>query len=302
MPRNTLLALILLLACPPLAAQNLLPTPGFPNDLSGWQNGALFITPAHSPLDVAGDPASGSARITNTAAQDRGGGHGLVTCVRVTPGAVYDIGALIRIPSGQAHDGIAQIAGFFFADDSCAGDSNDGFGSDSVEDVFDEWVLVQGRSIVAPPAARSAWILLFTRKIGDGGSFTALFDDVRFCPTGTCALQLGDRLQSVEIPGFRFRVTIETAAGAVPGTMEPVCLDETLCVSGALPGRVEAQLRVIGPRPNGHLWFQVVRFTPSRLVVEAEQLATGVVRDYVLEAIGPADRPVSLEDRTAFLP
>lgn len=306
MARRGLLVSTLLawtLAGAPLPAQNLLANPGFPAGLAEWvNNGPAIISAVHSSLDVAGDPGSGSAEITNTAPDDNGGGQGILQCVPVTPGAAYDTGAFIRIPSGQAHDAIAQVAGFFFEGDDCTLPTAGGFGSSAVSELKDEWVLSQARSIVAPPTARSAWITLWVRKVGDGGGVTVLFDDARFCPAGTCALQLGDVLETVEIPGFRFRVTIETAGGAVPGVMEPVCLAETLCVSGALPGRVEAQLRVIGPRPNGFLWLQVVRFTPSRLVVEAEQLATGKVRHYVLEAIGPADRPVSLEDRTAFLP
>lgn len=300
----TVLSLVLPLAAgSPLLAQNLLPNAGFDANLSPWENGnSVYIDLERSPLDVAGDPGSGSAEVTNTAADFRGGGNGLETCVPVTPGAAYDLGGFVRIPSGQVDDGDASLAGFFWDDGSCDGSILDSFSSGAASDIFDEWVLVQDLSLVAPPAARSASIVLFNRKTVDGGSFTVLFDDPRFCPTGTCGLQLGETLQSVEVPGFRFRVTVETATDAIPGAMEPVCLDETLCVSGAKPGRVEAQIRTIGPRPNGFLWLQVVRFTPSRLVVEAEQLATGKVRYYVLESIGPGDRPVSLEDRTAFQP
>lgn len=101
-------------------------------------------------------------------------------------------------------------------------------------------------------------------------------------------------------PDFRFRVTIDdTRAGA----REPSCLPETVCVSGALPGRSEAYIRILGPRPNGYLWPTIIRFTPARLVVEIRQLSSGQTKTYELPAV-PAgvDELSGLQDRTGFLP
>lgn len=104
-------------------------------------------------------------------------------------------------------------------------------------------------------------------------------------------------------PDFRFRVTIGEPGDQRTGTREPSCLPETVCVSGALPGRSEAFLRIIGPRPNGFLWPTIVRFTPSRLVVDVRQVSTGETQTYVLPAVPPGvDDLPGLQDRTGFLP
>jgi hypothetical protein len=74
-------------------------------------------------------------------------------------------------------------------------------------------------------------------------------------------------------------------------------------MSGALAGRSELFVRIVGPRPNGFLWPTLVRFTPSRVEVWIEQLATGDVRHYVLPASGPGDDTLpGLQDRTGFQP
>lgn len=104
-------------------------------------------------------------------------------------------------------------------------------------------------------------------------------------------------------PDFHFRVTIGQPGDTRPGTREPSCQPETVCVSGAVPGRSEAFLRILGPRPNGFLWPTIVRFTPSRLVVEMRQLSTGQTRTYVLPAVPPGtEELLGLQDRTGFQP
>lgn len=109
---------------------------------------------------------------------------------------------------------------------------------------------------------------------------------------------------SPAFPGFRFWVRITDQQGAVlPNRREAACLGETICVSGALPGRSEVFLRVIGPRPNGYLWPVVVRFTTSQVEVWVEQVATGTLCHYRLPAVTPGtDEIDGLFDRTAFLP
>ena len=104
-------------------------------------------------------------------------------------------------------------------------------------------------------------------------------------------------------PDFCFRVNIHNNAGVVPGVREPDCIDETVCVSGALPGRSEVFVRIIGPRPNGFLWPTIVRFTPSRVVTEIRQRSTGEMQTYDLPAVPPGVDDLSgLQDRTGFLP
>jgi len=110
-------------------------------------------------------------------------------------------------------------------------------------------------------------------------------------------------LTSSAIPNFRFRVRIFNTATPIAGAKESDCIPETLCVSGAVPGRSEVFLRVIGPRPNGYLWPTIVRFTPSRVEVDVQQISTGITKTYVLPAIpSDSDELTGLQDRTGFLP
>ena len=74
--------------------------------------------------------------------------------------------------------------------------------------------------------------------------------------------------ESPTFPGYVFHVVIGGDEDEPRfGTPEPDCLPETVCVSGALPGRSEVLLRIVGPKPNGFLWPTIVRFTTSQVEV-----------------------------------
>lgn len=113
----------------------------------------------------------------------------------------------------------------------------------------------------------------------------------------------GDYLTTPAFPDFRFRVRIFNSSTPLAGRKETDCIPETLCVSGALPGRSEVFIRIIGPRPNGFLWPTIVRFTPSRVEVDVQQISTGITKTYVLPAVPPDSDDLSgLQDRTGFQP
>ncbi|HET9210745.1 MAG TPA: fibronectin type III domain-containing protein [Thermoanaerobaculia bacterium] len=110
-------------------------------------------------------------------------------------------------------------------------------------------------------------------------------------------------LTSSAIPNFRFKVRTFNQTTPMAGVKENDCIPETLCVSDAVPGRSEVFLRVIGPRPNGYLWPTIVRFTPSRVEVDIQQISTGITKTYVLPAVPPGSDELSgLQDRMGFLP
>jgi|CXWL01.1.fsa_nt_gi ELWxxDGT repeat protein len=110
--------------------------------------------------------------------------------------------------------------------------------------------------------------------------------------------------ETPEVPGFRFMVRITTGPGQGPPVRkETACIAETLCVSGALPGRSEVFLRVVGPRPNGFLWPTLARFTTSTVEVWIDQKATGNVQYYLLPGAEPdSDDLTGLFDRLGFRP
>ncbi|HUP42312.1 MAG TPA: hypothetical protein VM599_03805, partial [Thermoanaerobaculia bacterium] len=114
----------------------------------------------------------------------------------------------------------------------------------------------------------------------------------------------GPWLASPDLPGFRAKARITPAShGPLAGAAVADCIAETLCIEGLLAARPEAFLKVIGPRPNGFLWVQISRFTPSEIELWVEQTATGELRYYRLAAVGPGDPDVSgLQDRGAFRP
>jgi|CXWL01.1.fsa_nt_gi ELWxxDGT repeat protein len=112
----------------------------------------------------------------------------------------------------------------------------------------------------------------------------------------------GPWLTSPTVPGFRFKVRIGDAPGTL-GVGERDCLPETVCVSGAVAGRAEAFLRVVGPRPNGRLWPAITKFTASALEVWIEQTSSGVIKHYRLEGASPGiDELPGFFDRDGFSP
>ncbi|MGD2115920.1 MAG: hypothetical protein PVG07_12750, partial [Acidobacteriota bacterium] len=113
-----------------------------------------------------------------------------------------------------------------------------------------------------------------------------------------------DWLTTPEQPGFEFQAQLTPAGGSpVLGAPEGQCIVEALCVSGALPGRPEVFVKLIGPRPNGFLWVQISRFTPSEVEVWVRQMSTSEVNYYRLAPVGAMSDDVSgLQDREAFVP
>jgi ELWxxDGT repeat protein len=110
-------------------------------------------------------------------------------------------------------------------------------------------------------------------------------------------------LESPRLPGFRAQVRITAGGPSSLGRAEPACIAETLCVSGAVPGRSEVFVRVVGPKPNGFLWPTLVKFSTSTVEVWIEQRASQEVRYYLLEGATPGvDTLPGLFDRMGFLP
>lgn len=154
--------------------------------------------------------------------------------------------------------------------------------------------------------------LAFLREAGkDGAIYTAMPADLVFYLEGTmedppdeCDLPVEPALATAELPGFRFWVRFgDPAVSTWWGAQEPICIPETLCVSGAVPGRTEVLLRIVGPKPNGYLWPTLVKLSTSRVDVWIEQESTGAVRCYELEGATPGvDELDGLFDRTGFLP
>jgi len=125
-------------------------------------------------------------------------------------------------------------------------------------------------------------------------------EEVWISDCGAPAPPFDEWLRSPEVPGFEVQVRI---GGEREGAPEPLCIPETLCVSGALPGRSEVFVRIVGPKPNGRLWPTLVKFTTSEVEVWIRQLATGEVEHYSLRGASPGfDELPGLFDREGFPP
>jgi hypothetical protein len=161
--------------------------------------------------------------------------------------------------------------------------------------------LVDKRAFWMGAPARGASAGLRHRPVGARGISPLLTD--RLAEVALDGMAGAGSATSDALPGFAVSVRILAGGVELPARFEEDCLAETVCVSGALPGRSELFLRIIGPRPNGHLWVNLVRFTTSRVEIEIEQIATGVRRTYVLGQVPPlSDQLPGRLDREAFSP
>jgi hypothetical protein len=130
-----------------------------------------------------------------------------------------------------------------------------------------------------------------TRALGIRAHFTQLQD-----PDPPA----GPAITSSEYPDFRFWVRIGDTRS---GTKVTDCLPETVCVAGAIPTRAEVFVRIVGPKPNGYLWPNVVKFNTTKTEVWIQQISTGVTQYYLLPAL-PTDSDTlpGVVDKTGFLP
>jgi hypothetical protein len=105
---------------------------------------------------------------------------------------------------------------------------------------------------------------------------------------------------SAEYPNFRFWVRIGDSR---IGTAVDGCLPETVCVAGAIPTRAEVFLRIVGPKSNGYLWPNIVKFNTTKTEVWIQQISTGKTNYYSLTALAQESETLpGLVDKTGFLP
>lgn len=101
---------------------------------------------------------------------------------------------------------------------------------------------------------------------------------------------------------FRVQMVLSADGEELPVSQEVAACDaDTVCAAGSVPGRVEAFVRVPGPRPNGCYWPTISKLTTSQVEVWVERLSTGEVRHYVVDGSsqGSDDLP-GFFDRTGF--
>ena len=115
----------------------------------------------------------------------------------------------------------------------------------------------------------------------------------------------GEWLATSALPGFRVKARIQSGSDLVAGSQVSECIGETLCVAGALPGRAEVFVRVVGPKPNGYFWPTIVKFSTSQIEIWIEQTATATIRYYKLAAVDPGETLLALDGlahKLGFLP
>jgi DNA-binding beta-propeller fold protein YncE len=110
-------------------------------------------------------------------------------------------------------------------------------------------------------------------------------------------------LRTDAFPGFNFHFRFTRAEGWLGGQAEEACVPETLCVSGALPGRSEVFARIVGPKPNGMLWPTLVKFSTATIEAWIVRPSTDEIRYYRMRGARRGyDELPGLFDRNGFAP
>jgi hypothetical protein len=133
-----------------------------------------------------------------------------------------------------------------------------------------------------------------TRALGVRAHFTQVLPPADPPPPSEPALT------SSQYPNFRFWVRISDTRS---GTTVADCLPETVCVAGAIPTRAEVFVRLVGPKSNGYLWSNIVKFNTTKTEVWIQQISTGAIQYYLLPALPTdSDSLPGVVDKTGFLP
>ena len=158
--------------------QNLVSNPGFDIDVADWTSSAEASL-AWDPLDVEGNPVSGSALVTNLSIS-AGDATGASQCIDgLTAEAFYEFAAEILVPSGQSETGHAFLFVQWNDEPGCSGYLGSVFSPQVPSSTPDVWYGVSNIA-QAPLGTESARLRLSVWKYEDVGSLEAHFDNVEF--------------------------------------------------------------------------------------------------------------------------
>lgn len=159
------------------AADPLVQNPGFDGGTAGWTElPDPNVVAVYSTEDAAGDPASGSASITNIYPGAGTVVSGYYQCFPVGGDTEYSIGATVRIAVDQGVSGDGGVTVSWFLNPGCDSYIS---GLSVFSDVTGPWTPKIGFH-TAPAGAQSAGVYVQVYKVDDGGSLNALIDDVVF--------------------------------------------------------------------------------------------------------------------------
>jgi hypothetical protein len=279
-PVLTILALGVMAAVVPAAAQNLVVNSRFDTSLAGWTYDRGVGEATWSSLDVGAQPGSGSMRYTTSQASPAGE-FAFFQCLPATGGAVYRAIADFLIPSGQSRTGdIALIAVFYdSADCTTLGTTGVNFGQVVTPG---SWQHVGGQ-MLAPPSTRSVRLYPSLFKNEAGGSLVAHVDNLVFGVAGTVPDCFPDE-GTLCLQGGRFRVTASwaTSDGATgPGKPVPLTA-ETGYFWFFSAANVEVLVKAIDAcaPPFDRYWVFAAGLTNVFVRLEVTDTVTGAQRVY----------------------
>jgi len=159
-------------------AQNYVDNPDFDVGVAGWDV-TTEASVTYSAVDADLDINSGSARVSNTAA-DAGNGRGMIQCIPVTVagGGSYEYGGMMYLPTGQDRTGYAGIGLTWYTEAGCSG-SIVGDQPRSYQSTFGTWG-AEDDTVVAPSGAVSVRFVAYASKAEAGGTLIAHFDNLFF--------------------------------------------------------------------------------------------------------------------------
>lgn len=220
------LAVAAVVCCPAWGtSQNLVVNGGFDGNVEGWKIVRGEGTQAWDPLDVNGNPRSGSMHLANT-----GSGPNPFTvsgqCIPLSPTGTYEVGAHVRFSSPAVPGGFGSVVIGWFGNPCCTGAPLESASGPPVSSTTtDTWVESFTPVLIAPPGTVAVGVgvglLLGTEgslegvdvrwpqdpacpeaaappapagpgpaRAGTGAVLEALFDGVRFGHTGTTPVEV----------------------------------------------------------------------------------------------------------------
>ena len=159
-------------------SQNLVLNADFDTDVTEW---STFTTATidWSPMDADGNPASGSAVVTNLS-DTAGDSTGARQCIDgISEGTSYLFAVDILLPGGQSETGYADLFVQWNDEPGCSGYLGSAFSPHVSIATPDVWYRVSDMA-QAPAGAESARVRLSVRKWEDHGTLAVHHDTVEF--------------------------------------------------------------------------------------------------------------------------